>query len=131
MTTTGDIIATFNPMFGRCGKPKVFRTDNKPHFASRELAVFLEEWGVTQSTSSPYYPQSNGEDDRTVRTAKHLLRKSTDNHKALLAQHATPEIEGQAPAELLMGRRLRTSVPENPESLQPRWDTTDFRSRNA
>ena len=43
---------------------------------------------------------------------KTLLNKSTDNlYSALLACRATPLENGYSPAELLMGRKLRTIIP--------------------
>lgn len=38
-----------------------------------------------------------------------------------MAYRATPLSNGHSPAELLMGRRLRTTIPIIPSSLQPGW----------
>ncbi|KAM7293575.1 uncharacterized protein ISCGN_026705 [Ixodes scapularis] len=124
-----DVLVVEGLQEAHLGRPAIRSLGVLPQLLN--VTVFLKEWGVIQSTSSPHYPQSNGEAERTVQTVKQLLGKSTDIQKALLAQPATPGIEGDAPAELFMGRRLRTNVPVKPKSLQPRWDTTDFRSRNA
>lgn len=40
---------------------------------------------------------------------------------ALMAYRATPLSNGHSPAELLMGRRIRTTLPTIPSSLQPGW----------
>jgi len=72
-------------------------------------------------TSSPKYPQTNGEAKRAVRTIKGLLKKCKDKAKdpylALMAYRATPLACGYSPAELLMGQK--TTVPISSEMLKP------------
>jgi hypothetical protein len=52
---------------------------------------------------------------------KHLLDKSDDPYLTMLTYRATPLQSGYSPAELLMGRRLRTRVPVAPNLLLPSW----------
>ena len=82
---------------------------------------------------SPRYPQSNGEAERTVRPVKALLKKADDPLLALLACRSTPLKNGYSPAELLMCRRLCTTVPVVPEQLQakmPDYSLLGRRERN-
>uniref|UniRef100_A0A147BN06 RNA-directed DNA polymerase n=1 Tax=Ixodes ricinus TaxID=34613 RepID=A0A147BN06_IXORI len=130
-TTTKDITKALRPMFARFGTPDVIRSDNGPQFASADFKSFTRDWSIKHVTSSPYYPQSNGAAERTVQTGKQLLRKSPDVEQALLAHRATPGKEGYSPAELIMGRKVKTSVPAAPGSLRPHWSCEDFRTRNA
>ncbi|XP_064468421.1 uncharacterized protein K02A2.6-like [Ornithodoros turicata] len=120
-TTSSDLIAELRPMFARYGMPEVVRSDNGPQFPSSEFRRFLAACGSTHITSSPYYPQSNGQAERSVQTAKSLMARSPDLHQALLAYRTTPGACGYTPAELLMGRQLRSNVPVLPTTLTPSW----------
>ena len=72
------------------------------------------------TTSSPLYPQSNGEDERAVQTIENLLKKVQDPYKALLNYRNTPlDGIGLSPPQILMGRRLKTSLRTNAELLKP------------
>ncbi|KAL7861729.1 hypothetical protein SRHO_G00131700 [Serrasalmus rhombeus] len=81
---------------------------------------FAKDWGFDHVTSSPRFPQSNGEAERAVRTIKNLLKKSADPYLALMAYRAAPLANGYSPTELLMGRKIRTPVPVIPYQLEPR-----------
>jgi transposase InsO family protein len=56
--------------FSRNGVPDIFFTDNGCQFSSQEFKEFATEHGFTHRTSSPTYPQSNGQAERTVQTVK-------------------------------------------------------------
>ena len=105
-------------------------SDNGPQFSSYEMKEFAESYSFTHCTSSPHYPQSNREAERAVKTAKGLLEHSSDPHMALLSYRTTPlPWCGLSPAELLMGRRLRTDVPEVKGQHIPNWPhVTDFKT---
>ena len=57
-----------------------------------------------------------------MRTVKSIFSKSTDQYMGLLSYRATPLTWcGVSPAELLMGRRIQTDVPQIEEMLIPDW----------
>lgn len=109
--TSSCVIAHIKSIFGRHGIPFVVRSDNGPCYASVEFAKFAKEYDFTHVTSSPRYPQANGEAERFVRTVKSLLKKSDDPYLALLSYRNTPIANGESPARLLMNRTLRTTLP--------------------
>ena len=114
----------FKSIFARHGVPAVVRSDNGPQFASEHFRKFAREWGFSQVTSIPHFPQSNGEAERAVRTIKGIL-KSSDPYLGLMAYRAAPLSNGHSPAELLMGRKIRTTIPVIPSQLNPGWTDMD------
>ena len=109
--TSQAVINSCKSIFARLGIPEVLQTDNGTQYSSREFARFAEYYGFTHLTSSPLHPSGNGEAERAVQTIKNLLRKEEDPFTALLNYRATPLLQGLSPAELLMGRQLRTRIP--------------------
>ena len=131
-TQSTDIVRALKAIFARHGIPEELRSDNGPQFSSAEFTQFSKEWGFKHNTSSPRFPQANGEAERAVKTVKSILKKEKDPAKALLAYRSTPLTSGFSPAELLMGRRLRTSIPTLHLNLVPKWpDIENFKERQA
>ena len=121
-TTSANVVASLKAIFSRHGIPVTFVSDNGPQFASEEMRTFAREYGFHNITSSPYYPKSNGQAERTVKTVKHLLGNSSDPYLALLSYRATPlPICSLSPAELSMGRKIRTDLPQPQQNLLPEW----------
>ena len=68
--------------------PEVLRSDNGPQYASKEFSEFADEHNIQHVTSSPHFPQSNGQVERMVQTMKGLLKQSADPHLAVLSYNA-------------------------------------------
>ena len=106
-------------VFATHGIPELILTDNGPQFSAESFAQFAKSYGFTHTTSSPRFPQANGEAERAVRVLKEILKKNEDPHLALLTQRTTPLLNGLSPSQLLMGRRLRARLPVIPSTLLP------------
>ena len=92
-----------------------YRESDQIMVHSMQRQPLLKEYGFTHITSSPRYPQSK----RALRTVKSLLDKNRDPYAALLAYRSTPLENSYSPAEHLMGRKLRTTVPVALTQLVP------------
>ena len=111
-TTSQSIINLLKTVFVHHGIPEILRADNGPQFSSQQFAEFAKQYDFTYTSSSPHFSASNGQAERTVQTIKHLLKDADDPPLALLSYRATPfPWRGRSPAELLMGRNIRTTLP--------------------
>nr|XP_042908324.1 uncharacterized protein LOC122271375 [Parasteatoda tepidariorum] len=85
-----------------------------------EFQNFAKVYGFKHITSSPRYPQSNGFVEAAVEIIKLRFKKSKNPYLALLSYRTTPLKNGYIPAELLMGRRLQSTLPLVVSLLQPK-----------
>lgn len=117
--TSRIIITSFKKIFSRFGVPHRLRCDNGTQLCSEEIKKFAKNLGFEIVTSSPKYPRSNGFAESAVDTAKRILSKCEDMDIGLLSYRAAPLENGYSPAELLLGRKIRTTVPVAMKNLRP------------
>lgn len=135
-TKSADVILALKGIFSRFGIPNVLISDNGPQFSSEEFREFCKTYQFMHETSSPKHPQGNGLAEKTVGTVKALIKKAwqagDDPHLGLLAYRATEhEVTGVSPGQLLMGRKLRTTMPILASQLSPQLaDESQVRDRD-
>uniref|UniRef100_A0A803JXP8 Gypsy retrotransposon integrase-like protein 1 n=1 Tax=Xenopus tropicalis TaxID=8364 RepID=A0A803JXP8_XENTR len=121
--SANSVIARLKAIFARHGIPQELVSDHVP-FASHDMITFANKWDFKLTFSSPGYPQSNGMAERSVQTVKKTFVKAAqtglDPHLALLSLRNTP-VTGMkySPAQLLMGRVLRSNLPASASMLKP------------
>ena len=114
-STSSAVIKELGMIFSEFGKPQIFRSDNGPCYSSQEFKFFMQNWLVEHRTSSSHYPQSNGLAESMVKVSKNLIEKAIRQelpwNQLLLDYRCTPiSSEIPSPAEILFGRKLRSSI---------------------
>ena len=117
--TAEHVIVAFKSILPRHDILAVVCSDNGPCYAATFFQQFATAYSFQNITSSPRFPQANDEAERGVQIAKNLLRKAADPYLALLAYRVTPTHKGYSPAQLLMGRQLRSTLPLTQSALKP------------
>ena len=119
-TSVKAVIPHLDRIFSTFGIPKVLRSDNGPPFNSAEFKQFAAHLGFEHRKITPRWPEANGEAERFMRTLKKAFRTATawkqELYSFLRNYRATPHsTTGVPPATALIGRPLRTRLPEIPD----------------
>ena len=114
-TATHHTIHNLRRIFATHGLLEVLVSDNATSFTSSEFQEFTKRNGIHHIRSAPYHPATNGLAERTVQTFKNAMKKvapgdiDTALARFLFHYRTTPHCTtGLSPAELLLGRQLRT-----------------------
>ena len=126
--TSKKLISICRELFATYGVSEELDSDGGPQFPSHEFEQFLNNWSVKHRQSSARYPQSNGRAELGVKSAKRIIMSNTNSDgsldndaaaRAVLQYRNTPIPEvGLSPAQLLLHRQLRDSIPANPKHLR-------------
>lgn len=131
-TTTEQVVKGLKATFARFGIPEQIQSDNGSCYSSEAWKDFCRQFDIEHITSSPHNPQGNGHAERAVQVAKRML-KQDDPVLALMCYRATPSASTSvSPAKLLMGWKIRTTLPSLKKNLVSRWPDRDLiRRRDA
>ncbi|KAL5510070.1 hypothetical protein EMCRGX_G005543 [Ephydatia muelleri] len=119
VSTAAVTIKALRKIFCRFGLPRVIVSDNGPQFIASEFKDFCTANNITHIRATPYHPKTNRLAERAVRTFKERF-SATKMHRDdldltlqrfLISYRNTPhKSTGRSPAELLLGRRIRTKL---------------------
>ena len=119
--TSASIIGSLERIFCTHGLPLSLKTDNGSQFTSEEFGTFLKTNSIQHRTSTPLWPQANGEVERQNRSLLKALKIAqaekknlrVEIRKFLTAYRTTPHSStGVSPAKLLFNREIRSKIPE-------------------
>ena len=117
------IVNGLKPKVTRHGIPDSFVSDNIP-FVNVVFEEFARYLWFSLITSSPLYPQPNGQSERFMKTVKNMMRKTLEDYKephiALLDYRNMPLCGiSYSPTQLIMNRRLKEKLPNTSNLLNP------------
>ena len=129
------MIYDLKQIFARHGIPELPVSDNGRQFSSREFNDFASTCGFSHVTSSPRYPQSNGEAERAVQRVKALgaegrvpspSHSQRNSHSSRSVQLNSPSV-GMSVLDSLLSQNL--SFPKLPSPW--RFVTKTRRQNNS
>ncbi|KAJ8885676.1 hypothetical protein PR048_011874 [Dryococelus australis] len=115
--TDAAVIDGLKEIFVCFGIPEIVRSDSGSQLVSSNFQSFANTYNFQVITSSQHFLQSNGCVEAAVKIAKNLL-KNNDVSLALLTYCMKPLDCGFSPAEMLMNRRLKSTLPLLPAALE-------------
>ncbi len=115
--SSGITIDCLRKSFSNHGLPEMLVSDNAAYFVSTEFKEFMNKNGIRHITSAPFHASSNGLAERAVQTFKTMMKKAGEGSVAskvarvLFSYRITPQsTTGISPAEMLLGRKLRSTL---------------------
>lgn len=125
-TETKDTIDALEEIFERFGNPLSITCDNGPQFISAGFKEFCDENDIAIISTTPYWPQQNGEVERQNRSLLKRIKISQntngnwrkDLRTYLKMYRSTPHsVTMKSPGELMFNRTMRDKLPSIEKSM--------------
>jgi hypothetical protein len=83
LDNTGETAALFffNHVVARFGVPQAIVTDHGSHFRNHMMVELAAKLGLSHDSSTPYYPQANGQVEAINKVLKRMLQRMIGVHK--------------------------------------------------
>lgn len=115
-TLSTTVINLSKAHFARHGIPLSCLTDNGPQFVSHEYKTSAQTFDFNNAQR----PHHTGLAEAAVSDAKSVLKRSPDIYLALLnIRNTPPRGHSFSPAQRLMGKRTRSTIPLSEQLLRP------------
>lgn len=124
---TADTIKRLRPIFARFGFPESITADNGRQLVSNEFKNYCSENNIKLISTTPYWPQMNGEVERQNRSLlKRLIicqNEGSDWKKGLqeylhMYRSVLHSTTLKTPSELMFGRNIRDKLPNMKQKLE-------------
>ncbi|KAK7112338.1 hypothetical protein V1264_011807 [Littorina saxatilis] len=132
-TSAKAVIPKLDAIFSRFGIPDVVKSDNGPPFNGSDFERFAGYLGFKHRTITPLWPQANGGAERCMPMLKKTIQAAQvegkvwrqELYKFLRSYRATPHCStGTSPAEVLLGRKFKTQLPQLEDNATSPLDDT-------
>ncbi|GKF11044.1 reverse transcriptase domain-containing protein, partial [Tanacetum coccineum] len=75
------VVKFLKSLFSRFGAPRAIISDRGTHFCNDKFARVMSKYGVTHCLSTPYHPQTSGQDEVTNRGLKRILERTVGENR--------------------------------------------------
>lgn len=125
--TSSETIKRLEGIFVRFGYPHTITADGGPQLVSDEFQKYCDECNIQLITTTPYWPQMNGEVERQNRSilkrlviSQNTKRNWIDDLNKFLIMYRSTEhsTTNRTPADLLFNRNIRDKLPQISQPLE-------------
>ena len=120
-TSAKACIPKLDRIFATHGIPRKIRTDNGPPINGNEIKRYMEALGIEWRTSTPLWPQANGNAESIMKPIGKVIKTTTlevkdwrqELQRFLLNYRSTPHATTKVPpCELMFNRKIQGTLPE-------------------
>ena len=105
-TASQQVIIYLKTIFAHYEIQEALRSDNGPQYSAYKFKTFANKHEFEHIISSLYYPQSNGEAEKAVKTLKSILKNCHYLNEDIYLGLLSPLSNGYSSAKLLIGQNL-------------------------